>query len=336
MPWRGLRDPYAIWVSEVMLQQTQVSTVIPYFERWMARFPDVSALAAADENEVLLAWEGLGYYRRARNLQRAARQIVSVHGGQLPRDPEQFAALSGVGPYTVAAVSSIAFGEALAVLDGNVKRVLARLIALDDAVDRPQTVKSLQVLADQLLCGDPSTHNQAMMELGAMLCLPRRPHCDVCPLRTVCAAHLTAQPQDYPRKTKRAAVPHHHLAVALVQRGDAILLYRRPYDGMLAGLWDLPMRRLDVDDPSAGALGLARDLVREMVGLAPQSGEPLQRVRHTYTHLKVTLHPVRFQVPHRTTVARRAAEQSDYRWLEAAALAQHPLPRATQKVLGQI
>jgi A/G-specific adenine glycosylase len=237
LPWRRTTDPYAITVSEIMLQQTQVVTVIPYYERWLELFPDWAALAKAAEHDVIKAWEGLGYYRRARNLQALAKAVV-LEGGQMPRNAEGLRALPGIGPYTAAAVGSIAFGLPLAVLDGNVMRVLARLLALPDDISRPATRTKLQEIADQFLDErDPSTHNQAVMELGATVCLPRQPMCLICPLQAGCRGRSHAE--DFPVKSR---VPQVRRAetVAILKHGKSFYCEQVPAGKPWHGLWRFP------------------------------------------------------------------------------------------------
>jgi A/G-specific adenine glycosylase len=237
LPWRRTRDPYAIALSEVMLQQTQVVTVIPYYERWLKTFPTWTTLAAAKEHDVLKAWEGLGYYRRARNLH-ALAQAVARRGGELPRTAEELLALPGIGPYTAAAIGSIAFGLPLAVLDGNVMRVLTRLLALDDDIARPQTRARLQKIADEFLDPkNPSTHNQALMELGATVCLPRKPMCLICPLRANCRGRDHAE--DFPVKS-RAVQEKRRETVAVIPRGAAFYCEQVPAGQPWHGLWRFP------------------------------------------------------------------------------------------------
>jgi len=237
LPWRRTTDPYAITVSELMLQQTQVVTVMPYYGRWLKLFPTWRSLANAEESAVIKAWEGLGYYRRARNLQALAKAVVN-EGGSLPRDGEKLLALPGIGPYTAAAVGSIAFGLTLAVVDGNVMRVLTRLLALPDDISRPQTRVKLQALADQFLDqGDPATHNQAVMELGAMICLPRKPMCLICPLRNRCIGRDRAE--EFPVKTRTKTVQRME-TVAILRRGKRFYCEQVPIGKPWHGLWRFP------------------------------------------------------------------------------------------------
>ncbi len=237
LPWRRTRDPYAITVSELMLQQTQVVTVIPYYERWLKQFPTWQALASAKEHDVIKAWEGLGYYRRARNLQALAKAVVAT-GGEMPRSEEGLRALPGIGPYTAAAVGSIAFGLPLAVLDGNVMRVLTRLLALSEDISRPQTRVKLQALADEFLDKkNPSDHNQAVMELGATVCLPRKPMCLICPLKSGCAGQNRAE--EFPVKARVAAVKRTEI-VAIIKKGKSFCCEQVPEGKPWHGLWRFP------------------------------------------------------------------------------------------------
>jgi A/G-specific adenine glycosylase len=237
LPWRRTTDPYAITVSEVMLQQTQVVTVIPYYERWLKTFPTWQALAAAKEHDVIKAWEGLGYYRRARNLQALAKAVADL-GGKMPQSEEELRALPGIGPYTAAAVGSIAFGLPLAVLDGNVMRVLTRLLAMRDDIALPQTRASLQEIADEFLDRrDASTHNQALMELGAMVCVPRQPLCLICPLRDDCRGRDRAE--EFPVKSRVAQEKRTEI-VAILRHGSRLYCEQVPEGKPWHGLWRFP------------------------------------------------------------------------------------------------
>lgn len=225
LPWRRTDDPYAIWVSEAMLQQTQVATVIPYYRRFLARFPTVHALASAPEVDVLKHWEGLGYYSRARNLHKAAGVVVSECNGTLPDTLDGLQSLPGIGPYMAAAVASIAFNRPVPVLDGNVERVLTRLHGISDPAREKATHQRLWALADDLLSIDrPGDHNQAMMELGATVCTPRAPDCPGCPFTGDCKAERAGNPESYPVKLPKKTVPHHHIAVGLVMRDGCYLM----------------------------------------------------------------------------------------------------------------
>ncbi len=327
LPWRRTRDPYAIWVSEVMLQQTQVVTVIPYFAAWMAALPELRTLAAAEDEQVLRLWEGLGYYSRARNLQRAAREVVARWDGVLPLAHDALRSLPGVGAYTAAAVLSIAADQPLAVVDGNVRRVLARLLALAEDPRRAPWTTALDALAAALLRAPASLHNQAMMELGAMICTPRTPACERCPLRGRCAAREAGTAEELPVRSARAPVPHHQVAVAIVFDGERCLVDQRPYDALLGGLWAFPGGKLE---PGEGAEQALRRELDEELGLEVEVEHALPPVRHAYSHFKVTLHPfvcgVRSQRP-------LAAEAPPCRWVLPGELAELPMPRANRKVI---
>jgi A/G-specific adenine glycosylase len=255
LPWRRTRDPYAVWVSEVMLQQTRVATAMPYYERWLARFPTVEALAAAPLDEVLAAWSGLGYYRRARNLHRGAAEVVSRYGGRVPGQAEELRALPGIGRYTAGAIASIAFGQREPVVDGNVARVLARVYAIEGELARPATQARLWALAGQMVPRrSPGDFNQAAMELGALVCTPTSPRCPECPVGDVCLARAQgrqhALPTPAPRKAERD-LPLIDLWAAWIERRGRVLMVRRRAaaaagaggGGLYAGLWELPAAR---------------------------------------------------------------------------------------------
>ncbi len=331
LPWRTTRDPYAIWVSEVMLQQTRVAAVVPYFERWLAALPTLEALATTDERRVLQLWEGLGYYSRVHNLHRAARAVVEQHGGRIPSDPEAFRSLPGVGPYTAAAVLSIAFDHDLAVVDGNVRRVLARLAALERDPRRGAVSREMETLAQALLPpGTAALHNQAVMELGAVLCTPRRPRCATCPLEAVCAGWASGSPERFPLRRAKPPVPHHDVAIAVVFRDDQVFIDRRPYGGLLGGLWEFPGGKLEAGESVEEALHRELD---EEFGMRVQIVASLPSVAHAYSHFRVTLHPrlCRF-----SDMRPRVAEGRPWRWVPVEALPDHPMPRANRKVLESL
>ncbi len=250
LPWRANRDPYRVWVSEIMLQQTRVDTVIPYYNRFMDKFPSVKALAEAPEEEVLKCWEGLGYYSRARNLQAGARMVMELHGGAIPDDTEAVSKLKGVGPYTTGAIMSIAFGRPEPAVDGNVMRVLSRYFCLEDDIAKPATRTGIEKLAKSLIPkGEAGDFNQALMELGALVCTPKSPGCLPCPVMEQCAGRLAGREAELPVKTK-AKPPREELRAAVIVRGSGelegkILVRRRPEQGLLAGMWELPHVLLD-------------------------------------------------------------------------------------------
>lgn len=275
MPWRRTRDPYAILVSEVMLQQTRVETATPYFERWMARFPTLADLARAEEDEVMAAWAGLGYYRRARNLQALAKQVVAKQGGRLPKTFAELAELPGVGPYTAGAVASIAFGEPVPCVDGNVVRVASRLLALRGP-DSPATRRRIQLAAASWVpARSPGDWNQALMELGATVCLPRAPRCDACPVAVACAARAKGIQDSIPKPAASQAPAVQEMRFALVRHAGTTLLVRNPERGLLAGMWMLP--------GGPATTPLAR-IAREQAGIRIRLGARLAAARHLFSH----------------------------------------------------
>ncbi len=288
LPWRKTRDPYRIWVSEIMLQQTRVDTVIPYYERFLKRFPDVTALARAPLDNVLKAWEGLGYYSRARHLHEAVRLIVTRFGGKIPDTKERLLQLPGIGEYTAGAVLSIAFDIPCAAVDGNVIRVIARLFGIEEPVDGQDFKKKIGEIALRLVPTDEPGHFvQALMDLGSGICAPRSPDCPICPLAAVCVARERGAQEAIPAKKKAAAVPRRK-AAAVVIRNEAgkVLMVKRPHRGLLGGLWSFPGSALDKGDAPATKL---REALREELGLKVVPGKELFRVEHGYSHFTITV-----------------------------------------------
>ena len=328
LPWRRTRDPYAIWISEAMLQQTRVETVIPYYERFLARFPSVAALATADADDVMSAWAGLGYYSRARNLQAAARAIVERHAGALPADAEALRALPGIGRYTAGAVASIAFDRPEPVVDGNVARVLARLLEIrDDVKSRAVQERLWRAAADLARGPAPGDLNQALMELGARICTPRRPRCGECPLARPCRARRSGDPEALPRRAARRDVPRVDAVAVLVVRRGRALFVRRPPAGLLGGLWELPGAELAPgEEPTAGL----RRAVRERVGLRVTGARPVGAVEHAFSHRRLRLHVFRCQTARGRV---RLAGFDAHRWLPLAEHGALPHGAATRKAL---
>lgn len=286
LPWRQGPHPYRVWVSEIMLQQTQVAAVLPFYRRFLRRFPTVRALARAGQNAVLKAWEGLGYYSRARNLQRAARQVARQN--VFPATAEAWRLLPGIGRYTANAIASICLGERVPVVDGNVARVWARFFRLEGELERPDTRRQLWDLGDQLVpAAAPGDFNQAVMELGALVCLPRRPACASCPLATRCQARAAGQPERFPRRRRKRPVPHYQVAAAVLERGGRYLVGQRPAPGLLGGLWEFPGGKVEPGETLPQAL---KREIREELGLRVRVGRELVAVDHAYTHFRVTLH----------------------------------------------
>jgi A/G-specific adenine glycosylase len=293
LPWRGHPDPYAVWVSEIMLQQTRVEAVIPYFEKWMRLFPTPRTLAVASEQHVLNAWEGLGYYSRARNLHKAAKIITEKFGGELPRDLEQLRQLPGIGRYTLGAIASIAFDMNVPALDGNIKRVYARVFDINEPVDSPKGEKILWDIAEKHLPKtDAGDYNQALMDLGATICIPKNPRCLICPLMKICKARQNGTQNERPVKLPKKEVPHHvHAAGVMISRGK-VLLAKRPSEGLLGGMWEFPNGRV-LGDPFEGladALKTGYNLRLRKSRRSIHKREPLGIVQHGYSHFSVSVY----------------------------------------------
>src|SRR5687767_3153645 len=285
LPWRVPNlDPYAVWVSEIMLQQTRVETVIPYFERWLELFPTVRALAESAEQNVLSAWEGLGYYSRARNLHKAARMVVAEFGGEIPREVPELRRLPGIGRYTAAAIASIAFNQDVATLDGNLRRVFARVFDVSEPADAPAGEKILWALAEENLPkGRAGDYSQALMDLGAAICLPKNPLCLLCPLNELCQARMLGIQEQRPVLKPRAVVPHRLKAAAVIVEDGRVLLSQRPANGLLGGMWGFPAAAVDDDSPEALVAAIETEY---KLGLSPLAR--LGEFAHAYTHFTLT------------------------------------------------
>jgi len=331
LPWRKTDDPYDIWVSEVMLQQTQVNTVVPYYHKFLKKFPTVKHLAQAKLQAVLKTWEGMGYYARARNLRLAAGIVQDQYAGEIPDTWDAFRALPGVGDYIAAAVLSIAFNQPYAVVDGNVKRVLARLQCIPLAVNDTGSAKTFKSLAADLIAERTAgTYNQALMELGALICKPGAPLCEACPVQMFCKAYRTDSVAIYPRKITRRPTPLYHIAVGVVIKGDRILITQRKPDGLLGGLWEFPGGKIKKGEKAKDAC--ARE-IREEVNLEISIIHHLARVRHAYTHFKISMDVFCCQFLH-GRVKRNGPV--DHRWIRISAVDRYPLPRANHKFLPKL
>ncbi|NPA06962.1 MAG: A/G-specific adenine glycosylase [Chloroflexi bacterium] len=303
LPWRTDPTPYAIMVSEFMLQQTRAETVIPYFTRWMARFPTLQDLAQADEQEVLKLWEGLGYYRRARQLHQAARRILHEHHGQLPADPNILRTLPGFGPYTAAAVAAIAYNRPVLALDGNLKRVLARFFALETPIDTARAAREIRTRTEPAIPpGQSAAFNQALMDLGATVCTPRQPRCDVCPLQAWCQAYHQDRTHELPRRRPKKPIPHYNVVAGVWLQRDRVLLARRPAHAMLGGLWEFPGGKVEPGETHAQAL---RREWQEELGVDIEVGEKLGTFKHAYSHFRITLYAYYVRAVHGEPIPRQ-------------------------------
>jgi A/G-specific adenine glycosylase len=289
LPWRETSDPYRIWISEIMLQQTQVDTVIPYYRRFFKTFPDVRKLAAAPLQDVLKAWENLGYYSRARNIHSASRIMVDKFGGRIPNTPEEIKTLPGIGQYSAGAILSIAYGQALPAVDGNVRRILSRVFAIRKPVDAPREQKILFDLAATLVPAKrPGDFNQALMDLGATICKAKNPNCSICPLASICRAWLTDLQNSLPVTRKAPAIPRRQAVAAVIRNPEGLLLVvQRPATGLLASLWKLPGGFVEDGENMESSL---RRSVKKELGIFIRVVKKLASVDHAYTHFRIKLH----------------------------------------------
>lgn len=328
MPWQGIRDPYRVWLSEVMLQQTQVSTVLGYYSRFLERFPDVHALAAADADEVMALWSGLGYYSRARNLHRCAQAVVADHGGAFPRTSAELETLPGIGASTAAAIASFCFGERVSIVDGNVRRVLTRVLAFEGDLAQAAPQRTLWDLAQALLPADPSAddmaaYTQGLMDLGATVCTRSRPSCGQCPMQGICRARQAGDPQRFPVKTRTLKRRHESWWLLLLRlRGerDRVWLQRRPGSGIWSGLFCPPV--FDSEDQARTAL--KPDSASALV--------PLEAVSHSLTHRELRLHPLLLELD----ADPDPSGWPNGQWVDTAQLAQHGLPAPVKLLLQRL
>ena len=335
LPWRRERAPYSVWLSEIMLQQTQVATVIDYYERFLARFPTVEALAASPLDDVLKLWEGLGYYSRARNLHKAARAIVAQHGGRFPATAAKLVRLPGVGRYTAGAIASLAFGEDVPVVDGNVIRVLTRVFDIDADVTQAATQAQLWALAELLLPpGEAGLYNEALMELGRLICRPRRPACGNCPVQAHCRAFQLGVQDSRPVKAPRKPTPHYDVVAGVIEgqgaQASRLLIAQRPAEGLLGGLWEFPGGKQETGESLEAAL--ARELMEEL-GIRVEVGEFLVRVKHAFTHFKITLHA--FACRH-TGGDPACLMVADFAWVTLDELERYAFGKADQQIIKEL
>ena len=332
LPWRRTRDPYAIWISEIMLQQTQITTVIPYYERWLQRFPTVQELAAAPLADVLKLWEGLGYYSRARNLHAAAQMVAGEMDGVFPRSAAELLKLKGIGRYTAGAIASIAFAEAAPILDGNVIRVLSRIYDLPDDTTQGATKKQLWQMAEAIVPENrPGDFNQALMELGQTICVPKAPRCRDCPVAGLCLAQKRGTQLDRPVRPPRKRTPHYDVVAAIIwQDAETFLIAQRPLDGLLGGLWEFPGGKLEPGETALQAL--VREIEEELA-LTVTPGNHLVSVKHAYTHFRITLHAfhARYQggEPQHIGVA-------DHRWVTLAEVDDYAFAKTDLKIIAAL
>lgn len=333
LPWRGHPDPYAVWVSEIMLQQTRVETVIPYFDKWMRLFPTITSLAHTSEQSVLNAWEGLGYYSRARNLHKAARIVAQQYQGEIPRDLDQLRKLPGVGRYTLGAIASIAFDMNVPALDGNIKRVYARVFDITEPVDSPKGDKLLWELAEKSLPKkDAGDYNQALMDLGATICVPKNPRCLICPLMKLCKARENGTQNQRPVKLPKKSVPHHTHVAGVIENKGKVLLARRPSKGLLGGMWEFPNGRIDGQNPLEGlasALKTGYNLRLRETRSKIRKTKAIGVVHHGYSHFSVSVHVYPCDVDH-------VPRAENLRWVLLKDLDEYPMGKIDRQIANLI
>jgi A/G-specific adenine glycosylase len=321
LPWRGHPDPYAVWVSEVMLQQTRVEAVIPYFEKWMRLFPTVKDLANASEQDVLSAWEGLGYYSRARNLHKAAKIVDEQHAGELPRDLKALRELPGIGRYTVGAIASIAFNMDEPTLDGNLRRVYARLFDVSEPADSPAGEKILwKLAAEHLPKGQAGDYNQALMDLGATICIPKNPRCLLCPLMEICEARANGTQEQRPVLKPKKETPHFTHAAGAITKNGKFLLAKRPSTGLLGGMWEFPNGRVEGEPVEE-----LESALEAGYQLKVRAGEALGTVQHAYTHFRVTVHAFRCELVSMT-------DNESLKWVKLEELDDYPMGKVDRQI----
>ena len=331
MPWRQTDNPYHIWLSEIMLQQTRVDQALPYYNRFVQRFPDAASLSSADLDEVLKLWEGLGYYSRARNLHKAARQIVEQHDGNFPTTYKDVVSLKGIGPYTAAAVMSIAYNHPLPVVDGNVMRVISRIYLIEDDIRLTRTQKMIEKTAAKLLDRQqPGDFNQAVMELGATICTPRSPSCHRCPLQNSCKAYRWDRTGDIPYKSPAKKRPHHQIAVGVIKdENNRMLISRRPDNAMLGGLWEFPGGKQESGETLQETV--KRELNEELGINVRVEQEPFEVIRHAYSHFTITLHAF-FATLDNESLTPVSKNGEPVKWVFSEDLVRYAFPKANRKI----
>lgn len=331
LPWRDVGDAYAVWVSEIMLQQTRVETVIPYFQRWMTAFPTLADLANAPLEQVLRLWEGLGYYARARNLHKAAQQVQAKFAGQLPTDPPTLQSLPGIGRYTAGAIASIAYGQKAPILDGNVKRVLARVFNVGLPANRPSGTAALWQLSTDLLpdaaVGD---YNQALMDLGATVCTPQNPTCLLCPVQSLCQAYRLQNQKERPVMIEKAPLPHYDVTAGIIWKDGRVLLAQRPPEKLLGGLWEFPGGKTE---PGENLPDCLQREIREELACEIAVGTPIASIKHAFTHFRITVHFFDCQW---VSGEPQALDCADWRWVALDALADYPMGKVDRIIAKQL
>ncbi len=328
MPWRRTKDPYLIWVSEIMLQQTQVKTVIPYFERWVKEFPTIQALAGAPESRVLKLWEGLGYYSRARNLRKAAQLVIDQFNCEVPNSLKEIMTLPGVGRYTAGAILSIAYEKKVPVLDGNVKRILSRFFRLNENGGSAASLELLWKKAEEILPGKRTgDFNQALMELGATVCLPSKPGCLFCPLQIDCQARANGEQHIYPPSKPKTMSKKIEVSAGVIWRGGKVYIQQRLKDGLMADLWEFPGGKIESKESPEECLNRE---IHEELGVEIQIQAKLMTIKHSYTKFRVTLHVYKCRLLKGKI---KAVSCQQWKWVDPSLLPQFTFPAANKRIV---
>lgn len=331
LPWREKYEPYQVWISEIMLQQTQVKTVLPYFDRWMKELPTIQSVAEAPEDKILKLWEGLGYYSRARNLQKAAKYMVEYYNGVFPSDYQQVLALPGVGRYTAGAITSIAFNQNQPLVDGNVIRVLSRLFLYTKNTRLPEAEKQMWEWAQEVLPKAKARYfNQAMMELGALVCTPKTPDCLHCPLNKVCRAYQEDLVSQIPDRGPKKELKQIQVAIAIIRKGGKIFIQKRPNKGLMAGLWEFPGGKIEGDETEREAL--EREILEE-IGISLKNIKLFKKIKHAYTSYKVDLHCFEAEYQAGDIQLKSAIES---KWVKPLELKKYPFPAANVRLISEL
>jgi A/G-specific adenine glycosylase len=332
LPWRQTDDPYKIWVSEIMLQQTRVDTVIPYYHRFLEAFPSVYDLAKANQQQVLKLWEGLGYYSRGRNLHHAAKQVVDEFEGKVPSTYKNITSLKGVGPYTASAILSIAYQKKFAVVDGNVVRVITRYNGITRDIRKAEVKNEVQKFMDHTVPElRPGDFNQAVMELGATVCTPSNPNCESCPLQTECTAWNTAQTDTIPYKSPSKKIPHHQIAVGIiVNENDEVLISLRPQESMLGGLWEFPGGKQEKNETLDETL---RRELKEELDVETEVFDKFKELKHAYSHFKITMHAFWCRIKNGTP---KPHSSDQLKWVHLSNIDHFPFPKANKSIISDL
>ncbi len=331
LPWRKSSNPYFILVSEVMLQQTQVKTVIPYYQNFIDRFPTLNALAVSELDDVLKVWEGMGYYARARNLHKAAKIICLEYDSIVPKDYDAFLKLPGVGEYTAAAVQSIAFGKPVSAVDGNIKRVLSRIFQMNQPINLPSAKKGFAKSAESLLDKkNPGDYNQAMMELGALVCKPLKPNCEMCPVSPFCLALESGSTDQYPKRQKKKALPEYQVAVGVIIKQQQILITQRKLNGLLGGLWEFPGGKLNQKESAKQAC--IREIIEE-TSLKIKIEQSLTTIKQVYTHFKIVMEVF---ICRHVSGNVQLNGPINHRWIGFDQISEFSFPKANHKIFPKL